>query len=178
MATDSTRTRFPAALSIVAGSMIGTGVFASLGFQADALPSGFPILLLWLVGGVLAFCGAVNYAELSAAYPRSGGEYQLLSRVYHPGVGFVSGWVSMIGGFPAPAAIAALTVGHYACGLSGRDGEDARLPAQLIAAALMTCLTGAHLVSVRFSGQSPRCSRACSSRRSQSADSCCRRHSP
>lgn len=130
--------------------MIGTGVFSSLGFQAAAMPSGFVIVLLWLLGGLLAFCGAVNYAELNAAFPRSGGEYQLLSQVYHPGVGFVSGWVSLTVGFPAPIAAAALIFGRMAGEVAGGQSE---VVARLAAAGVVIFVTGAHLVSVAFSGK-------------------------
>jgi basic amino acid/polyamine antiporter, APA family len=149
-APEKSRTPFRGALAIVIGNMIGTGVFASIGYQAGVLPSGFVIALLWLLGGVLAFCGAVNYAELTAAFPKSGGEYQLLSRIYHPGVGFVSGWVSMIGGFPAPIALNALLIGSYTTGLLQAELEW--LP-RAIAAAVVVLMTGAHLVSVSFSGR-------------------------
>ncbi|CAN5900607.1 amino acid permease [soil metagenome] len=94
--------------------MVGTGVFTSLGFQLKDIPSGFPIMMLWAIGGVVSLCGAFCYAELVAMMPRSGGEYHLLSRVYHPMVGFLAGWVSLIAGFAAPIAAAALLFGSYA----------------------------------------------------------------
>lgn len=94
--------------------MIGTGVFTSLGFQIGDLPSGFVILLLWLIGGVCAFCGALCYAELSAALPRSGGEYHLIGRTLHPALGFLAGWLSSTVGFAAPIALAAMALGRYA----------------------------------------------------------------
>lgn len=93
--------------------MIGTGVFTSLGFQLLEIRSTFPLLMLWVVGGAAAFCGAVSYAELGAAIPRSGGEYAFLSRIFHPAAGFVSGWVSATVGFAAPTALAAMTFGAY-----------------------------------------------------------------
>jgi len=49
---------------MVIANMIGTGVFTSLGFQVADIPSAFPILLLWVVGGVAALCGALVYGEL------------------------------------------------------------------------------------------------------------------
>jgi APA family basic amino acid/polyamine antiporter len=104
---------FYAAASIVVANMIGTGVFTSLGFQLVDIQSTFPLLMLWIVGGVAAFCGAITYAELGAAIPRSGGEYTFLSRIYHPGAGFVSGWISATIGFAAPTALAAITFGAY-----------------------------------------------------------------
>ena len=58
------------ALAIVIANMIGTGVFTSLGFQLMTLQSGFPLIMLWVVGGVVAMCGALAYAELGAALPR------------------------------------------------------------------------------------------------------------
>jgi len=137
-------------VAIVIGNMVGTGIFSSLGFQVPVLPSGFPILLLWLIGGVLAFCGAVNYAELAAAFPRSGGEYQLLSRIYHPGVGCVAGWISLLVGFPAPVAGAALVFGHHLCDIAGGASD---MVARLAAAGLIVLVTGAHLISVMFSGR-------------------------
>ncbi len=93
--------------------MIGTGIFTSLGFQVGDLPSGFAIVTLWAVGGLCAMCGALSYAELGAALPRSGGEYNFLSEIYHPAIGFLAGWVSATVGFAAPVAIAAMPFGTY-----------------------------------------------------------------
>ena len=70
-------------------------------------------MAVWAVGGVCAMCGALSYAELGAALPRSGGEYNFLSRIYHPSVGFLAGWVSATVGFAAPVAIAAKPFGTY-----------------------------------------------------------------
>ena len=100
--------------AIVVANMVGTGVFTSLGFQIQGIQSGFALLMLWLVGGLIALCGAVCYAELAAAMPRSGGEYHYLSQIYHPALGFLSGWVSATVGFAAPTALAALALGEYA----------------------------------------------------------------
>lgn len=93
--------------------MIGTGIFTSLGFQVGDLPSGFAIMVLWGVGGVCALCGALSYAELGAALPRSGGEYHFLGAIYHPSLGFLAGWISATVGFAAPVAIAAMAFGTY-----------------------------------------------------------------
>ncbi|MBI3502161.1 MAG: amino acid permease [Bacteroidetes bacterium] len=104
---------FFTATSIVIANMIGTGVFTSLGFQAAGLHSGFALLLLWVIGGIAALTGALCYGELGAALPRSGGEYNFLSRIYHPAVGFLSGWVSATVGFAAPVAASAIALGKY-----------------------------------------------------------------
>jgi APA family basic amino acid/polyamine antiporter len=101
------------ATCIVVANMIGTGIFTSLGFQVGDLPTGFAIMAVWAVGGVCALCGALSYAELGAALPRSGGEYHFLREIYHPAVGFLAGWVSATVGFAAPVAIAAMAFGTY-----------------------------------------------------------------
>ncbi len=101
------------AIAIIVANMIGTGVFTSLGFQLVDIQSGFAILMLWVVGGITALCGALTYAELGATYPRSGGEYNFLTQIYHPVAGFTSGWISSTIGFSAPTALAAITFGAY-----------------------------------------------------------------
>ena len=104
---------FFTACGIVIANIIGTGVFTSLGFQLFDIQSGFALLMLWIVGGVAAICGALCYGELSAALPRSGGEYHFLSEIYHPAVGFMAGFVSATVGFAAPIALAAMAFGKY-----------------------------------------------------------------
>src|SRR5665213_835515 len=101
------------ATAIVVADMIGVGVFTSLGFQVKDIPSGFAILLLWSVGGVVALCGVFSYSELGAMFPRSSGEYNFLTRAFHPAFGFLAGWVSATVGFAAPVALAAMAFGEY-----------------------------------------------------------------
>src|SRR3569833_4313435 len=102
-----------AAPAIVVANMIGVGVFTSVGFQVKDIPTGFSILLLWVIGGLVALCGAFAYAELGAMFPRSSGEYNLLSRAFHPAAGFTAGFVSATVGFAAPVALAAMAFGRY-----------------------------------------------------------------
>ena len=149
MARTSTGASFsPAtAVSVVVANMIGTGVFTSLGFQLLEIQSGFVLLMLWAVGGIAALCGALCYAELGAALPRSGGEYNFLGRIYHPGVGFVSGWISATIGFAAPTALAAITFGAY---LSSVFTALTPLPC---ASALVIGLTLVHMGTRRGSGR-------------------------
>jgi basic amino acid/polyamine antiporter, APA family len=101
------------ASAIVVADMVGIGVFTSLGFQVLDITSGFSLILLWVVGGVVALCGAVCYAELAAMFPRSSGEYNFLRRTYHPVAGFLAGWLSATVGFAAPIALAAMAFGEY-----------------------------------------------------------------
>jgi len=137
---------FYAAASIVVANMIGTGVFTSLGFQLVDVQSTFPLLMLWVLGGIAAFCGAITYAELGTAIPRSGGEYTFLGRIYHPGAGFVSGWISATIGFAAPTALAAITFGVYL------PSVFPGLPETALAVVLVVALSGIHATTHRKSG--------------------------
>ena len=110
---------FVTACSIVIANIIGTGIFTSLGFQLPEIHSGFALLMLWVVGGIAALCGALCYGELSAALPRSGGEYHFLSQIYHPALGFMAGFISATVGFAAPIALAAMAFGKYMHGVLG-----------------------------------------------------------
>jgi basic amino acid/polyamine antiporter, APA family len=105
------------ATCLVIANMVGTGIFTSLGFQVGDLPTGFSIMALWTIGGICALCGALSYAELGAALPRSGGEYHFLREIYHPSIGFAAGWISATVGFAAPVAIAAIPFGTYLAGV-------------------------------------------------------------
>lgn len=130
--------------------MVGTGVFTSLGFQLLEIRSGFVLLALWLVGGIVAFCGAMTYAELGATLPRSGGEYNFLGRIYHPAVGFISGWISATIGFAAPTALAAITFAAYAT--SSFHGDAPSWLIQAMACGLVLILTLVHASNRRNSG--------------------------
>lgn len=104
---------FNTAISIVIANMIGTGVFTSLGYQVLGMQNGFALLSLWIVGGILSLCGALTYGELGSAFPQNGGEYNYLSKLFHPAVGFLSGWISVTVGFAAPIAAASMALGKY-----------------------------------------------------------------
>ena len=93
--------------------MIGTGVFTSLGFQLEVVQNTWTILLLWTFGGIMALIGALVYAELGTHFRRTGGDYIFLSETIHPLVGYLYAWVSLVVGFSAPIAIAAMAMNNY-----------------------------------------------------------------
>lgn len=101
------------ATCVVVANMIGAGIFTTTGFQAAALGDPIYIYALWLVGGALALCGAVCYAELGSAMPHAGGEYVYLREAYGPSLGFMSAIVSLIAGFSAPIAAALMSLMTY-----------------------------------------------------------------
>jgi APA family basic amino acid/polyamine antiporter len=136
------------ATAIVIANMVGTGIFTSLGYQVTDLPSGFSIVVLWAVGGLCAFCGALAYGELASALPKSGGEYQFLSRAFHPCVGFIAGWLSATVGFAAPIALAAMALGKYLSGVTSLISPVTASLAVVIAVTLIHS-SGIH-VGARF----------------------------
>lgn len=105
---------FPAT-NIVVANMIGAGIFTTSGLLMAGLNNPLLMLALWVIGGIIALCGAFSYGELGAAMPGAGGEYLFLSKLYHPIFGFLSGWVSFMVGFSAPIAASAMGFSEYFC---------------------------------------------------------------
>jgi len=134
------------ATAIVIADMVGVGVFTSLGFQVADIKSGFALLLLWVVGGVVAICGAFCYAELATMLPRSSGEYNFLRQIYHPAFGFVAGWLSATVGFAAPIALAAMAFGSYFQAIAPQA------PPLLLGVGIIWLTALVHLRGVRFGG--------------------------
>lgn len=135
------------ATSFVVANMVGTGVFTSLGFQLIDIQNPLVIAALWIAGGVIALCGAMVYGELGAAMPRSGGEYNFLSTIYHPSVGFLGGWVSATIGFAAPVALACVAFGNYFHGVMPDVNPT------ISALIILTLITIVHSIDVKSGGR-------------------------
>ena len=101
------------ATALVIANMVGTGIFTTSGFVIGELSSPFVMLLCWMVGGIFALCSALCYEELGARFPGAGGEYLFLKEAFGRPMGFLSGWVSLIVGFSAPIAAAAIAFATY-----------------------------------------------------------------
>ena len=145
MTTSTTRSiRLLHAVGLVVANMIGTGIFTTTGLLSEQLGSPVWILVVWLVGGLVALCGADVYAELGALMPRAGGEYVYLSRAIHPAAGFLSGWVSLVVGFSAPIAASAIAFGTYLAAVVPRVSPTAA------AVVLIAAVTALHMTSVRW----------------------------
>jgi APA family basic amino acid/polyamine antiporter len=97
------------AVMLIAGDMIGTGIFISTGVIAETLPSPGGILLVWCLGGLLALTGALSCAELSASLPYAGGDYNYIKAAYGRLMGFLSGWSSFLVTFSGAIAFLAVT---------------------------------------------------------------------
>src|SRR5665647_3692765 len=99
--------------NIVVANMVGAGIFTTSGLLMAGLHNPILMMVLWVIGGIIAICGALSYGELGAAMPEAGGEYLFLSKLYSPLFGFLSGCVSFIVGFSAPIAASALGFSEY-----------------------------------------------------------------
>jgi amino acid transporter len=99
---------------LIIANMIGAGIFTTSGFALGDLGSANRVMAAWVVGGVIALCGAISYGGLVRRMTESGGEYLFLSRVIHPVAGFIAGWVSLLAGFTGAIAFAALAFETYA----------------------------------------------------------------
>ena len=113
------------AVFVVVASMVGTGVLTTSGYTMYLVGSNQWMLILWLVGGLIAICGALTLAELSAALPKTGGDYVYLYEAYGPLAGFMSGWVSYLMGFSGPSASAAYGAAKYVLAPMHLSGDSA-----------------------------------------------------
>ena len=99
--------------AIIIADMVGTGIFTTSGLVMENIASPLMLIILWAIAGIIALSGALCYAELSTAMPYAGGEYLYLTRLFHPSLGFLSGWISFIVGFSAPLAAVAIGMSEY-----------------------------------------------------------------
>ena len=158
------------AAAIVAGTMIGTGIFLVPGGMARSAGSEDLVLMAWIVGGALSLFGASSYAELSAAIPEAGGDYEYLKRGFNPAMGFLFGWMHTMVGRPAsqaaiaagllrfwsflmPAAALPLFTWHLTMPFREKPSEFTFTAAQPLAAAVIVLVTLINCLGVRFGGR-------------------------
>ncbi len=151
-------------LAIVVGSMLGIGIFIVPPQVATHLPSMGLYLLAWVVGGVIAFSGAVAYAELGTRFPRAGGDYVFLREAFGPSLSFGAGWLLFVGVFTGSVATMAVPLAEFQ--LPVLLGPVAEIDphkvlwslgfleltvARLAAVVIIAALTGLNIVGTRFS---------------------------
>jgi APA family basic amino acid/polyamine antiporter len=99
--------------AIIVSNVIGGGILFTPPLIAASVPHPGLFLTTWLVGGFLAFAGAMAYAELAALRPRAGGEYVYLRDAYGRLAGFLTGWTSFVAGFSGAMAASAVVLALY-----------------------------------------------------------------
>jgi APA family basic amino acid/polyamine antiporter len=138
---------------LVAGNMIGAGIFVTPGLVAAHLPGAAWQLAAWVGGGLLALAGAAVYAELGARIPRAGGDYQYLSKAFGHLWGFLTGWAGFTLTFSAATAVmAGVAIDHLHRALPGLLPE-AEMARRIAAALLVLLLTMANVMGARTSGR-------------------------
>ncbi len=100
-----------AAIVVVIGTVIGSGIFLVPTDMVKAVGSPAMVFVVWIFGGILTLFGALTYAELSAALPGAGGEYVYLNAAYGPFFGFIYGWTQTW--VAKAASIATLATGFF-----------------------------------------------------------------
>ena len=139
------------ATNLVIANMIGAGIFTTSGLLMGELGSPLVMIGLWAAGGILALCGALCYGELGAAMPRAGGEYVYLGELFHPSLGFLTGWVSFLVGFSAPLAASSLGCSEYLASAfpALMTLGEPELVKKILAVLLIVGLTGIHLRGIQ-----------------------------
>jgi APA family basic amino acid/polyamine antiporter len=148
------------ALALVAGSMLGIGIFISPPQVAASVHGPGLFLLVWLLGGATALFGALSLAELGAMLPRSGGDYGYLRQGYGPGVAFAAGWLQLLAIFPGSLASIAVATATYQ--LPVLLGPEVAQPVEVLglaipashfwAAVIILGLTALNHVGIQVSG--------------------------
>jgi APA family basic amino acid/polyamine antiporter len=151
-------------MALVAGSMLGIGIFITPPLVAASVDSPLAFLMLWLVGGLAALFGALSLAELGAMMPRSGGDYSYLRLGWGGGVAFAAGWLQLLVIFPGSIASVAVATSNYQIPVLferitgtpmpeaiGMLGVDVSTP-HLFAVAILLSLTVVNHFGVRISG--------------------------
>ena len=141
------------AVAVVIGSTIGSGIFRSPAGIADKLPGPFPLLLVWVVGGVFALCGALTLAEIASALPRTGGVYVFCKEGWGPATGFLFGWGQLVMIRAASLGAISITFAEYFTRVLGWNPQDPAnlMPVRWIAVAAIAVTAVFNVVGVRAS---------------------------
>ncbi len=99
---------------LIVGIIVGAGIYQTAPDVAKGAGNGAGVLVIWVVGGLLSFFGAMGYAELASTYPRVGGDYVYLGRAYGPWAGFLFGWAQLAIVRPGDIAVMAYVFATYA----------------------------------------------------------------
>ena len=133
------------ATMVVMGGIVGSGIFINPYVVARLVHTPALILGAWIAGGVLALIGAFIYAELADRMPKVGGQYAYLREAYHPAIGFLSGWASLLVIGSGGAAAVAVTFAKYF-----REFASGAIPENIIAVLVVVALTLINCLGVRM----------------------------
>lgn len=133
------------ATALVVGCVIGAGIFRTAASIAKHLHTPALVITVWVLGGVVSFCGALCYAELGASYPKTGGDYVYLKKAYGPLTGFLFGWTKLFVERIGTIAILGFVFAEYTAPLLGLTPFQVKVAAT----AAILGLTAANIIGVQ-----------------------------
>ncbi len=149
------------AAAIIVSNVIGGGIFLTPAVIATIMGDAWSMIGVWLLGGAIAFAGAMAYAELAALRPQAGGEYVYLREAFGPVAAFLTGWTSFVAGFSGAIAASAVGFAFYLGRFLPAGADTTPLaswslgpigltvtPQALVAIALIVLLTFVHVRGV------------------------------
>lgn len=141
------------AITVVVGITIGSGIFRSPAGIANRLPGPGPMLAIWVVGGVLAMCGALALAEVASSFPKTGGIYVFLREGWGKLPAFLFGWAELVIIRAAAVGAIAITFAEYFLRVLGFDPLVAPFDsyARYTAAGAIILTSGFNIVGLRWS---------------------------
>ncbi|GLB09432.1 Y+L amino acid transporter [Aspergillus tubingensis] len=139
------------AFSIIINIVIGSGIFTSLGVIDTNVPSPGAALVVWFVGGILAWTGAATMAELGAAIPGEGGVQQYLQYIYGEAFGFLAAWTWVVAVVPASLAILSIVFVESIYSATGGTDQPDRMAHKLLSSLVLLIISRANSVSTQFS---------------------------
>ena len=146
---------------VVVSNVIGGGIFFLPALVAQLVAQPSLMIGVWVAGGVLAFAGAMSYAELAAMRPRAGGEYVYLREAFGPLTAFLTGWTSFVAGFSGAIAASSVALASYMGRFLPAAGDTQPLaaatfgpvalsvsPQSILALTVIASLTAVHVVGL------------------------------
>jgi APA family basic amino acid/polyamine antiporter len=134
------------AVSICVGMVIGAGIFITTPLAAANVPSGGWVIAVWIFGGAMSLAGALCFAEMAAAFPDTGGDYNFLRRAYGDGAAFLFAWSRFAVIHTGSMALLAFTFGDYLATLVPLGDHGATV----FAAATIVVLAAVNLAGLKF----------------------------
>lgn len=133
---------------VVINLVIGVGIFRTPALIASSLNSSAMFFFCWVIGGVVALCGALTFAEVGARLPKAGGLYKVVSLVYHPVVAFMLNWTYLLTIAISTAGVALIGV-EYISPLLFRGSVNLQTPNQLLVMALILLCFALNYIGIK-----------------------------
>src|SRR5580765_2772889 len=136
---------------IVIGLVIGMGIFRTSRDAAQAALTPAIFFSAWIVGGVIALCGALTYAEIGSRYPVTGGYYRIFSYAYHPSIAFSINCIILISNAASLSGVALIGSGYISRVLFSKPASDVVIA--LIATTAVIIFYGVNLLGLKMSAK-------------------------